>query len=375
MVMNAENRALCYYYRHPPPGCGIPPVTKWAQLARLVWNTDGKTHPSRNAVRKCVRNWRRQKGKRGRKVGWRKTTVAEDRQIVKTFKRVRLPLGSEVTSRDVAVGLSKKLRSKVCSRTIRNRLADKGYVPERKLEKHDFLVKQRGARVSFCLSHQHRSPAMWANYLQGCGDLKDFTYYPKRMKARFCRYRCSWTYMRQCEKHKADFLKPKKRQMFTRKEYKATQKGKVLGFTASSGQMIYLRCPRPWNSTAFAKLVRNKVGPFFRSAFPDRTTIRILIDSEPLLHTHEAKAAFAEFGMEAMPDWPKYSPDLNPQENIWTWVEKALRKEEHRNDSFDDFFRKLLRVARRYPSADALIGKMTNRIEEVLKWKGAMTKY
>ena len=170
-------------------------------------------------------------------------------------------------------------------------------------------------------------------------------------------------------------MKPKKRQMFTRKEYRATQKGKVLGFTASSGQMIYLRCPRPWNSTAFAKLVRNKVGPFFRSAFPDRTAIRILIDSEPLLHTHEAKAAFAEFGMEAMPDWPKYSPDLNPQENIWSWVEKALRKEEHRNDSFDDFFRKLLRVARRYPSADALIGKMTNRIEEVLKWKGAMTKY
>ena len=29
--------------------------------------------------------------------------------------------------------------------------------------------------------------------------------------------------------------------------------------------------------------------------------IRILIDSEPLLHTDEAKATFGEFGIEAMP--------------------------------------------------------------------------
>ena len=40
------------------------------------------------------------------------------------------------------------------------------------------------------------------------------------------RYRCSWTYMRKCEKHKAQFLKPKKRQMFSEKEDKTVQKGR-----------------------------------------------------------------------------------------------------------------------------------------------------
>ena len=91
--------------------------------------------------------------------------------------------------------------------------------------------------------------------------------------------------------------------------------------------------------------------------------------------TSEAKAAFAEHGLEAMPDWPKYSPDLNPQEHVWSWVERALRKEERKSDTFQVFTRKLLVVARRYPSAAAFMPSMHGRVQEVLRCKGAMTKY
>ena len=179
---------------------------------------------------------------------------------------------------------------------------------------------------------------MWSIYLQGCGDLKDFTYYARHMKTRFARYRCSWTYMKASEKAKAEFQKPKPRQMFTRHEYKkGAKKGKVLGFTTSTGKLLFVLCTPPWNTSAFARLVRRRVGPFFRKTFPGKQRIRILIDSEPLMHTGEAKAAFSEFGIEALPDWPKYSPDLNPQENVWGWVEQALRKKEKRSDAFTGF--------------------------------------
>ena len=111
------------------------------------------------------------------------------------------------------------------------------------------------------------------------------------------------------------------------------------------------------------------------AAFPERRHIRILIDSERLLHTEEAKRAFAEFGICPMADWPKYSPDMNPQENVWSWTEKALRREEQKSDTFPTFCRKLLRVARRYPSPESLIPSMAKRVQAVLQHGGAMTKY
>ena len=136
-----------------------------------------------------------------------------------------------------------------------------------------------------------------------------------------------------------------------------------------------MRCPQPWNSAAYARLIRQRVGPFFRSSFPGRASIRILIDGEPLFHTDLAQAAYAEFGMQVLPGWPKYSPDLNPQENVWSWVEQELRKEEKRADTFETFCKKMIMASRRYPAGSALIPSMAQRLEAVLNAKGGMTKY
>ena len=288
----------------------------------------------------------------------------------------KLAGGAVFALRQVATRLNTRgLRGKVSRRTIRRRLAELGYTPTKKSEKHDFLSKQRVVRMSFCKSHAHRTPDMWAAHLQGCGDLKDFTYFPRKMKARFTRYRCAWTYMKASERRKAEFLKPKRDRMFGKRECKAAKKGKILGFTASSGRQLFIQCPSPWNSEAFARLVRRRVGPFFRSCLPAKTSMRILLDSEPLLHASVAKAAFAEFGLQPMASWPKYSPDLNPQENVWSWVEQALRREEQKSDTFEVFCRKLLRVWKRYPGAAALIPSMQKRMQEVLRCKGGMTKF
>ena len=94
-----------------------------------------------------------------------------------------------------------------------------------------------------------------------------------------------------------------------------------------------------------------------------------------MLHTDEAKLAFAQFGISAMADWPKYSPDPNPQENVWSWAEKSLRRTEKKSDTFAIFCRKLPRVVRRYPSAEALTPRIANRVKAMLKHGGAMAAY
>ena len=57
------------------------------------------------------------------------------------------------------------------------------------------------------------------------------------------------------------------------------------------------------------------------------------------------------------------------------WAEKALRRQDKRSDTFATFCRKLLRVARRYPSQESLIPRMANRVQAMLKHGDAMVKY
>ena len=130
--MNAENRALCVFYRNPPNGSKR---LTYAKIAEIVQNEDGE-HPTEEAVRRCVVNFHEPKAKRGRKAGYRKTSKAEDKVILQAFRKLRPP-GHGVDSRKIHATLPKKLRGKVSRRTMIRRLAEQRYVPTKKVQKTD----------------------------------------------------------------------------------------------------------------------------------------------------------------------------------------------------------------------------------------------
>ena len=74
--------------------------------------------------------------------------------------------------------------------------------------------------------------------------------------------------------------------------------------------------------------------------------------------------------MSVFPGWPGYSPDINPQENVWSWGENELREVEEDGDSFEVFQGRLLKVARAYPFAEKLVGGMANRMKLLVDTKG-----
>jgi len=65
------------------------------------------------------------KNKRGRKLGQRDTTKAEDRKIMQTFHKLRPP-GHYINSRILKRGLPKKISKKAGRKTLLRRLAEKG---------------------------------------------------------------------------------------------------------------------------------------------------------------------------------------------------------------------------------------------------------
>ena len=169
--MDPENQALCYFYRNPPAASGSKPLP-YRKIAPLVFlkerDEDGElVHPSCAAVFKCVQQWTKERKKRGRQKGWRNTTRADDQQILKTFRKVRKPLGKKVYARFVRAALPKAVRTKVCVRTVRQRLAEKGIKPERKLRKSNYGPAWRKRRNLWCAKHKNCA-AVVAEVARGC---------------------------------------------------------------------------------------------------------------------------------------------------------------------------------------------------------------
>ena len=262
--MDASLRALCFFYRNPPPGSGVRPQP-YKEIAKLI----RRPRMPAGTIRSAVKRFLAVRRVRGRKEGWRKTTPAEDAKILAAFRKVRKPLGSLVEKNDVWKALPLALREKVSARTVSRRLRDKGYVMEEKLTGDDHGEQWRKRRLRFCKTHQRKTPRQWMSCVQAVADFRYFVYYPSGMKARRARKSAPRTIMSRHEKKTRPFLKPRKA-IFKRSEYKRAQKAKVFGLTTSTGASLICHVPTKFCAADWVKLIRRRVGPFMREQFPDR---------------------------------------------------------------------------------------------------------
>ena len=95
------------------------------------------------------------------------------------------------------------------------------------------------------------------------------------------------------------------------------------------------------------------------------------MDSEGLLHAAASKRAYREGGITILSAWPKYSPELNPQENVWPRSEILLRhKEGSKGTTFENFKKLAVEAVEEYKGAKNLIGGMVGCIEQCIATKG-----
>ena len=363
--MSLATRALCYAMRNPPQGMR---KYKLEEVRGVIAKNDGLP-PSLGAISEAGRTFMDPKSQERRPVGSRKTTAAEDKVVLKTFHKIRPP-GCGVDSRSLHNALPKKVSKKITRRTVRRRLADKGYTPGKKINKNDPGPALQKKRLAFVAKHEGETSSQWKAKLQGCGDYKDFTYYPRGLYSKFKRFRANWTYMSKAEKHTAAFARPKR--WFPSKEWKKVQKLKVFGLCTSNGKTLAFPVPTPNTTEQWVSDIKTHVAPFLKKSFPSLSSYMILLDGEPLLHAPEAKAMMAKYNIKVLPGWPKYSPDLNPQENVWAWAEPKLRALEKSGDTFEKFEKHVLTAVRAYPSSSQAVGSMAKRCKLVEEAKGGM---
>lgn len=372
--MDEANRAICFAMRNPGPGkkpMALKDIQKVVQKKKRGPN--GKIlRPTLAAISKAASSFKSKKAKRGRKKGQRCTTKADDRVIMKTFHKLRPP-GHGIDSKILKKGLPKKVAKKASRRTLIRRLAEKGFVPEEKSSKTDLGRRLQEKRVKFCRPYRDWSRDDWKSHLQAVGDFKEFTWYPRELQPKFQRLRARWTYMTKREKKLPAFQRPKK--WFPPKDWKKVKKMKVFGLTTSNGKQICFEVPYgkgKCDGDKFAAHVRSKIGPFLKKSFPGKRSFNVLLDGEGLQHTPNAKRAMTGFGITTLKNWPANSPELNPQEHVWSQAEPKLREKETGHDDFEPWKKKVLKSVEEYTGADKLVGGMERKIRECLQRNGAM---
>jgi transposase len=99
-------------------------------------------------------------------------------------------------------------------------------------------------------------------------------------------------------------------------------------------------------------------------------------DNDP---KHTSRLAYKWFNSASMEvlDWPAQSPDLNPIENLWSYLKRKLASYDTPADSIHQLW---LRVEKEWEMipielCKTLINSMPCRIQAVLKSKGRYTKY
>ncbi|MHB9339450.1 IS630 family transposase [Fusobacterium pseudoperiodonticum] len=120
-------------------------------------------------------------------------------------------------------------------------------------------------------------------------------------------------------------------------------------------------------------ILRPIVLPYAGAIGPDF----VLMDDNARPHRARVVYAFLEEQTIERMEWPAYSPDLNPIENVWDYLGKQVRGTDNPPTTLDQLEQELIRVwaAMTIDFVARFIRSMSQRCQDVIRTRGGHTRY
>ena len=131
------------------------------------------------------------------------------------------------------------------------------------------------------------------------------------------------------------------------------------------------------NQVEYISVLRDELIPEFRRAQRSiPCTWRLMQDNAPC-HTAKSVKAFLSQRRVELLEWPLYSPDLNPIENLWQWMKRKLETEFPICESEEDIVNRMFEIWQSITPemCSAYCDNYHRRLLAVIAAGGGYTKY
>lgn len=288
--------------------------------------------------------WRQKPETRGRK---RKTTIQTDRHIVRVVKQQPFITSSEVVQ---------QLQLNISSSLVRRRLIDANLAAKRPRRVPLLNSRHVKNRLKFAKERMNWPALKWRNIL-----------WSDESKIEILCNNIDKHYVRRP-------VNKEWHPQYTKKTVKHGGGSSVMIWGCFSWYGVGPICRIEGKMTAdiYLKILRDTMLPYAEEEMPIRWVY--MHDNDPKHTAARVKNWLQQQNIDVMP-WPAQSPDINPIENLWIDVKKAVQEAKPSN------VRQLWEVVKGAWSAitpercQRLIESMPRRMEAILSNKGHTTKY
>ena len=152
-----------------------------------------------------------------------------------------------------------------------------------------------------------------------------------------------------------------------------------VGISYNKGASLCIPYTQPMDADSYVKIILPKLEYGFKISNNPKAR-RLLQDNCPVQNARAVKEQLAQNGVSIF-KIPARSPDVNPVENFFSAVRRALQADAKRrsitSETFTEFQRRCVKVMKGVSvvSVNKLIDSMWNRVDEVIRREGQRIRY